>query len=615
MSGTIWALGYATKRGLAALSDKKQKIVIKSTPVGNMFAPDPDDFAGKFLSVLGPEDTVITPSGPNGSYPAACLQKTADIWWISPGTLAKEANGGRPDIPSLLLRLFKEKQGIFYPYLPADAGVAELRIMMQDWLALERQVVRDGNAHAQHLRREREYFRYFPEKKEAWIARFTKQLWTLFVHQMRKFKVKLGSVEQKKAEESAATVSRNLYQNFVAGTEKEAGRARQQLIAARMEAFGVEVLLDATEKEVEKLLAALPQNKLFDGLISPGSTKVRAEVLAFIRNPLLYANVWALHSYAGIGRIKDGQAVRSRRGESDASNRVFKKALIFDFGEKYWANDPVGFFSQLYYAYKGFQYYVYWDLICLTEEVFRLLGKKAETSDPYAEEEQEEEVDVGRLAGKSSTLGSLVQRLKAIADDRSLPFYPNGLPIIADNVGIRGAIERLVVEPDTELLWEVFSRKHFNLQVPRSRIEQRTKRFIGRVLVDSVYYRWLEDMGAPLPLANDRIYQNQYAAVTGEPFTTVYDHQIVLQYYRLRLAECRAIRGPLPMGVGFKLCIPDNREEFLTPLANADLNLVWQSLSKDEKKKYLPIFPPRFQLVEVGEKQASSEDVEAAEII
>ena len=85
-----WALGFATKNGMQILSAAGEKVVIAKVKVGNMFAPDPDEFAALFLSRLGPEDVVLSPSGPNYTYLPGAYARGARVFWINPAKLKGE---------------------------------------------------------------------------------------------------------------------------------------------------------------------------------------------------------------------------------------------------------------------------------------------------------------------------------------------------------------------------------------------------------------------------------------------------------------------------------------------------------------------------------------------
>src|SRR3989304_4375538 len=102
----IYSLGYATKSGMKVVvqtDDGKQKtIMVKSKPVGNMFAPNPDDFVEKIMSQLRADDIVLTPSGPNHSYVAGCARVTRNVFWANPGTLVE--HGAKT--PKQLLALY-----------------------------------------------------------------------------------------------------------------------------------------------------------------------------------------------------------------------------------------------------------------------------------------------------------------------------------------------------------------------------------------------------------------------------------------------------------------------------------------------------------------------------
>lgn len=367
---TVWALNYATKSGLVIKAreeevegkkdrKKEKKIIIKSIPMGKMYAPDPDHFVKSFLDQLKEDDVVLSGSGPNTSYIVGAASK-CEVRWMHSGRLAKEINGSGVKVADTLLELYETQPDDFYVYQPADGGIAHLRFLVQEWLGLERRAVADINAHSQSLRREAEYFRYFQPKQASWVERFAEFLRGKLATQLKNFGVRLDPAQQETFEKRAEDLATRLYEDYFSREASKASKEREKLALERMDWFGVSKYLEYHEREVSKWLVQLPENQLFDGLISEGTHRVRSQILAYIKNPLMFENVRALLAYAGVSIIEDGQVVQKHHGQTSQGNPAFKKALVFDFAEKYWQNDTIGIFERLYYAYKRSQYYTYW---------------------------------------------------------------------------------------------------------------------------------------------------------------------------------------------------------------------------------------------------------------
>lgn len=584
---TMYALGTATKNGMEIIANSGEKIKVKATPVGKMYQPDPTDFEQTFVSLLQPDDIVLSPSGStNRDYMSRCAQHCR-VDWIHQGTLATlMGNGKTPaktttratrSIPRHLLRIYQADPVVFYQYLPTDSGIDQLRILVQDWLALERMLVRDTNTLSQIMQRQRLLTWYGGSYRE-WAKRWGEFVASRFRRQISSFGAKL---KKDAADAMVSTVTQHaadLYERYYGVEGQRSKNDRLALIQQRLDFFGCGVQLDHARKEVEGLLETLPENNLFDGLISAGALRARAFTLSYMRNPLLYQNVRALLAYAGFS-VHDGQAIRRRHGQAASGNPSFKRAMVFDFAEKYWQNDTVGFFSALYYSYKARQVLMYWDLIELTEDVFKFFGAGVDDEDEAAGDEEV------LLGGSATLLKHFIDRARGL----------DHLPILDRGTHIRAELKRLSVQqdPNRKEVWRVFSRGGLNLQMTRERIEQQTKRMLGVVLTKAVYYRWLTKLGMPLPLDQDRIYLAQYADVmdTDEP-PTGFDIEIPAMFYDWSASRMREKRGAsLPADVEFRLVPPDNRGEFLTNLSAKDLRVVFDALAKDERPKYLELLP------------------------
>jgi len=587
---TTYALGTATKNGMEIIADSGEKIKVKATPVGKMYQPDPTDFEQNFVALLNPGDVVLSPSGStNRDYMARCAQHCR-VDWIHQGTFATLVGDGKAlaktgarltrGVPQHLLRIYQADPSVFYEYLPTDSGIDQLRILVQDWQALERLLVRDTNALSQIMQRQR-LLTWYGGGYLEWAKRWGGFVASRFRRQISVFGTKLT----KDAEDAmASTITQHaadLYERYYGVEGQRSKNDRLALIQQRLDFFGCGVQLDHARKEVGGLLEALPENKLFDGLISSGALRARAFTLSYMRNPLLYPNVRALLAYAGFG-VRDGQAIRRRRGQPAVGNPGFKRAMVFDFAEQYWQNDTVGFFKALYYAYKARQVLLYWNLIELTKDVFKFFGKDADEEDDVENVEDEEEIELG---GSATLLKHFIDRARAL----------DHLPILDRGMHIRAELKRLAAQqnPSPEEVWNLFRRPGFNLQMRRARIEQQTKRMLGLTLTKAIYYRWLERLNMPVPLEQDRIYLAQYADVMDtDEAPTEFDIEIPAMFYDWSAARIREKRGaPLPADVEFRLVPPDNRGEFLTNLSAKDLRVVFDALAKDERPKYLEALP------------------------
>jgi len=572
-----WAIGFAGKAGLEIVNPDGGKIKIASVAVGNMKHPDADEFAEKFLNRLGPEDTVLSPSGPNYTYLPGAHARGAKVYWIHPGHLT-----GIKKLGKHLLELFEKNPKAFYEYHAQNAGVSALGILVHQWLLLESQLTADGNAYSQMLRQEKEYFRFNQPDKEGWIERYVDSELRKLKAKLKKTGVVLTTEQKRDLRFGVIRNAETLYAGYFDGQAEK--KAAEDLVKQRFEWTGVAELEDFYAKEAERTLKGLPENKLFDGLIGADATKIRAGVLAFMRNPLFYASAGNLASYFG-GGVSEGQAHRARRGEPRKGNPKAKSMIFFCFAEKYWQNDPIGYFRQLYYAYKAHQYQYYWDLVELTQDVFKTLKMSVDDEDSDASA-----ADVASAPANDGVdprvLDNLVERLWNLRH----------LDLIAKSKPIMAAVEALRANPDETALARLFSRSPMNglnLQMTPKRIERQTKRILGLTLITTVYYRWLAAMKQPLPLEKDFIYTDRWQYVTGrKEVPEEFDHQVVLKFYRKRAEELAKKREkPLPLINRFMFEEPDRREAFLTTLTDAERDEVVSQLSDKDQKKFRAIFP------------------------
>lgn len=596
-----WALDYARKTGLRARKFDGEVVKVAAVAVGNMHAPDPDDFQARVLDRLVEGDVVLSPSGPNYPYLSAAYRCGARVFWIHPARLG--ATSG--DVSQTLLDRFTAEPAVFYEYQPSDAGVMALRSLVFTWLAVQRDRVAATNALAQRIRREQDFARFHgAPDREAWVAREVEAELRRIVRQLGAIRLPIGETDEatgrSKTEQVAGaklddaqrealraklrTKYEHLYDRYfdpegkIAPKDRE--RARRELVALRLELTG---LLDdeaQTERDVTEALEALPENKLFDGLVSEGAVRTRAQLLAFLRNPRLYPVLAALAAYAGLG-LSEGQARRARAGDADAGVREFRRALVFDFGAFVWKNDTVGFFRALYLAYKRFQYLRYWELIQLTAEVFTALGKRSDDED-----EEKDEVGGEAAAGESAAatddgsgdgmLGQdavedCIRQLVALRDLGR----DKGPDLIWRSSKMLHAIEEIECETDPgrrkQLLWWIFSRsgevpvgkewrRGLNLQLTPKRVENQIYRMLGRTLLAAIYYRWLAQVGQSLPLGEDFLYCREWRGVTGaaaDAVPTEYDHEVTRQYFEMEAerlkAEREAAGTALPAEVVIKL--------------------------------------------------------------
>lgn len=587
---TVWSLGYAGRNGLKIASNNGKTIQIKARKIGNMYAPDEKEFAEKFAANLGESDIVVTPSGSNNLYLQICYQRGAQVEWIHPGTLAALQKTGIGPLPDGLFDLYAAKRDAFYEYLPTDQGIGLLRLKTQDWMAMERLLTRDSNALAQNFRRQSSMLFYQPDLRK-WAGGFVDMIMRRFTRSLSSWgSVRLSKSDVEQMRQSVEEKVLALYGRYFSEEGNQAKADKLKLIEERLAFFGCKDELDYLEKEVRELVVTLPENHLFDGLISEGTYRARALILSYVQNPLRYVNVRPLLAYAGLSLI-DGQAIQRRRGQPVVGHPRLRQAVCFDFADRYWQNDTIGIFERLYYAYKEHQYYMYWDMAELTADVFRYLGKQEMEDDEIADAD----TDDLNLSGSASMITHFVDRLRSLSH----------LPIIANSEPAQRAIEQLRSNPDPKLLWRLFARGKvgngygLNLQITRKRMEAQTKRMLGETLLKTVYYRWLAQLNAPRPFADDFIYCRQYKAVHHiADIPREYDPEVVVSFYGLRAGEVRSKRKmPLPIDVDFKLVRPDDRAGFLHELSVPNLQKVFKGLTRDEAAKYGKLLSPAHQQV------------------
>lgn len=543
---TTWAMGYAKKAGMQIRSDSGEKLRIKSRPIGNMFAPDAEELRENFFNALTQEDVVISPSGSNFTYLAGAYAACGNVHWIDPGKLAAAMENGfkGKHAAVALLELFRNSPTSFYRYEPMDARVSALRLATQNWLAAEQQVTADSNAHSQLLKRERDAHYFGEPDKNAWILEQVKGEMRKLTARNRKAGVTLNKEQKADMERTLTARASELYDKYFGDNAKEVKKAQDALIRDRLEYYGIDELCDEGEKRIVKLLGEIEENALFEGLVGPGAIKTRAQILSYMRNPLFYPTFPQLAHYAGVGKLIQGQAARRKRGERQYGSPDFKRALCFDFADKYANADPIGFFSALYYTYKAHQYYRYWPLMGLTKDLWAQMGKKFtdddETDDALSDEEFSDIYTDG--------LRDIVDGLAKIAN----------LPVIGKNARVMDEIAalRAMETPDPKRVWLLFSKSNdgLNLQMTPNRVEKQTKRFMGTVLLQAVYYRWLAKIGRSLPLEADHLYLLCWRTIEGKnaAVPTSYDHEVVLMGFQLMVEELKS-KVKLPQDVALKL--------------------------------------------------------------
>ncbi len=574
---TIWGLGYATNKGLLAISDSGTKIQIGTVKAGNMDVPDPEEFVSKFMSQLQQgKDIVLTASGPNHTYIAGCSNAGVEVRWVHSGTLAEHMNGhGKGKEAQAMLKLFdggNDPEKIFYVYQPAEAEIQLLRVRVSEWLGTEKQFVRSSNAFAQHVRAERETFRYFEPDRDEWIASRVKTERRKRLAMMRKLGIKL-TVAQNRALNNALTAqAEKLYEFYFNPDVADAKKTAEAIVHERMEMFGVEDLYAATEKEAKDLVKDMPHYALFDDLINPGAFRSMTQMLAYTKNPLLYPTVMHLLSFAGIGNLVKGQSWQRRRGEPHRGSPAFRKALCFDLAGKGWQNDVTEsrICTRIYYAYKAQQYQKFWLLMQITDDVFKALGKSIDDADESAQfgcTDEEKAASNEVIVADDDFVRKTVRRIRNLKH----------IPMIGHNKKLLEWLDTLEETPDVDRLWWLFKRGDvpgkgigLNIQMTPTRIEAQCKRMIATVVLRTLYYRWLQRLDARLPMTKqeDPFYYKMHCKVNQTEVGPL-DHRpdVYILYFQIKAAEFH--RGhmrdgnAIPLETRAKFVPPKEREAFL----------------------------------------------------
>lgn len=516
-----YVLDYARKEGLK-IFNPQGTVIHKISPVkvGNMFCPSPDEM-GDFIQGLEVEDTLVSPSGPNQSYLAGAFQKGVQVFWINPARLTDE--GGKGASGQELVRIWREKPGIFYPYMESDLQIAQLDIYFASFLRVEDGLVALQNSLSQALRKMMEEFRFLtpfltPSKSE-WVGKKVKAAIDDLRAVARTGKVKLPPEVVETFRENKQKEMETIYDFCFAGRigdkdKKELERAKEAWMFS--ETRQLRARLKGEEKEYIKYLESLPHMEFFEDLMGVGPRSA-AGVLVSIANPLLYPSFLHLNAYIGL-RVMEGAAIRRidpPTREALRYDHEAKTVYCFDFGDK--AHYHQGFFQDLYHVYKLHQYLIYWPLIVLSNEVYPL-GENKEPEDNL-------------LKQWIKTLGEMAP----------------SLPVISRSVKKTAWVKRLQTNPNWESLKKLFSpaKDGGNILMTPKRIELEAKRMNGRTLAAITYYRWLSYLGQPLPIERDHIYQKQYRGLYGkEPEN--YDHYVTLAHYQAEVKRLQKFGKTIP---------------------------------------------------------------------
>lgn len=606
-TGKIWAFGHAGKKGMVIVSNQGNTIRVKATAAGKMYAPDPIDFQQKFLAELNPQDIVLGVSATHRTFFEVCYRVGTHVWWMHATTLKHLLDKDKSlKMPHALINLWHQAcvkkcepdatPEHFYEYLAAAEGIDELRIGVDEWKALEKLVTADTNKLSQLLQRQRMYYLLNPAKLGGFISRFAEAVADRFASQLSRWcGGKLAKHEQQVLGHAVQEQTAELYKRYFSPDAQQAKQDRLRWIEDRLNFFGCSVQLEHAQNEVERLLKALPENKLFDGLVSAGATRIRGFLLALMADPRRFPNVNALIAYAGVN-ARDGQRIQKRSGGKTNWNHEFRKYVGYDAPSTLYKNDAVGTMKRLYQVYKPHQYLVYWELMELTKQVYGCLGMSDQDVDPEVDDTNgEEEIVIVPTRHKAAlSLVEIVDRLGKLSD----------LPIIARNETIKRIIASLRDTPDPQVLRTLFSRTGLNLQMTPKRIEQQAWSMIGTVLLKAIYYRWLEHLDLPLPLEQDHVYKTQYRHFMGSADgLDYYDPEVVVAFYEKRVLELRDERlmygSPLPVEIEFKLTPPVERLAFLQSASQKDRTAIWKMLTAQDRKRYAEAFPEQ-QTADVG---------------
>lgn len=572
----IYALGWAGKRGMrilgATTDGKKPRVIsIPTTQTGNMRMPDPEAFKRDFLGLLTEQDVVLSPMGANYTYLPGCYARGATVYWIHPGLLADVKDSQLPDH---LLHRFADKPHDFYKFLPTDEEVAELCIVVREWLGRQKDRVRVVNRLSQWLRRVRDTFFYFKPLREQWLKKQVRDKVRSLTGPLKQFGVVLDDAKLAALKSGLTIEAENLYSMYFGDTASEVTRkqAREEILSSRLEMLSVENLEDEFAREVAALLNQTQANVVFDGILSETAVRSRAVLLTFIRNPFLYQTAAHLRKYAGLG-LKNGQAIKRQRGEPNIGNPAMKKEVVFVMPETLIKSDKSGLWKPMVYAYKEYQTRRQWELMLLTADVYKAFGRKLKTDnttgevngadhDDEADETEAEEQEAAEQNVSAAVLQALVARLHGL----------KRLDLIYRSKEALKTVDALMEKPDARTLWRCFTRGYdkrtnqwgLNLAMTPKRIHRQALRFMGSTILDAVYYAWLRWLGAPLPLKEDEIYVKRWRAVKNLPGETPtdYDPRVVLSYYQMMAKRLRATTN-LPDDVVLRFMPPDERKAHL----------------------------------------------------
>lgn len=263
----IYALGYATKTGMKIEGDNGYKGHIPPRKAGNMFWPDAMVMARFIEETLVPQDTLISPSGPNSSYLAGAFRRGATVRWINPARLA-DLGATSKFTPHVLLNLYQTRSEVFYTYIESDYQVAQLRTAYANWTGTESESVALSNSLDQSLRRELELFRFTKPSKDEWVSGRISSAMNLVRREARDGGITLPKhLQDEYRQEMTAEIER-IYNMCLNGDTKAVEKAQKELKDMKMQR--VLDLLDEHEKAVKKTLAQLPHSQFFEGYLGVG---------------------------------------------------------------------------------------------------------------------------------------------------------------------------------------------------------------------------------------------------------------------------------------------------------------------------------------------------------
>lgn len=531
----IYALGYATKKGMEIESDHGYKGHIPPRKVGNMFWPDAMAMARFIEETLASGDTLISPSGPNSSYLTGVFRRGATVHWINPARLA-DLGATSKFSAKVLLNLWQSRPEVFYTYIESDFQVAQLRRVYSDWVCTETEAVALGNSMDQALRRELEVFRFIKPDQKEWVEWRLKNALTLLRRDAKDGGITLPKELQQEYRSQVTVELERIYQMCLNGDTKQVEQAQKEL--KKMKMSSVLELLDEHERAVKETLKGMPHNHFFGDLKGVGP-KSMAGTLVAIGNPLLYPNFGHLNSYLGM-KVINGQGIRRGAPENPEDlrfNHHGHRVFCFDFGDK--AHYHEGFFQDLYQAYKCHQFLTYWPLVELTQEIFKFWGVVDDSEEAEAEDTHGVAL-VGEAEREISPTQVMdwVERLNKMGD----------LPITQRNPRIKSMLAELNERPTMQGIRRLFSKApgSGNLQMPLKRLDTQAKRHNGITLARITYYRWREYLGFPAPLTEDFIYAQQCRSIHTTTGMVVYDSTVTLEYYQEQVTKMQDAGQTLP---------------------------------------------------------------------